>query len=174
MGEEMLALERRRSQTATVTLQDVFEASYRRLVVQLYAATGDRMEAEDLVQDAFVRAAAAGNRFLKVENHEAWLRTTAVNLYRSRWRKARNFSRIKHRLAAPEDLPGLEDHLALMEALRELPEQQRLVLVLHHLADLPIAEIAGMLGCAEGTVKSRLARAREALATSLGPRGGEL
>ena len=55
----------------------MFEASYRRLVVQLYGMTGSFDEAEDVVQEAFVRAAAAGYRFLDADNHEAWLRTTA-------------------------------------------------------------------------------------------------
>src|SRR6187397_1117141 len=92
-----------------VVLSEVFSASYRRLVVQLYGVTGDAAEAEDLVQEAFVRAAAAGTRFTKVDNHEAWLRTVAVNIHRSRWRKLRNFSLIRERLAVPPtDLPALE------------------------------------------------------------------
>ena len=99
-------------------LREVFEGSYRRLVVQLYAVTGDSAEAEDLVQEAFVRAAAAGGRFLKVENHEAWLRTAAINLHRNRWRKMRNFSKIRYRLERPTDLPGLEEHVAVIAALR--------------------------------------------------------
>ena len=74
------------------TLQEVFDASYRRLVVQMYGVVGNAGEAEDLVQEAFVRASASGRRFLRVDNPEAWLRRTAVNLYRSRWRKLRNFS----------------------------------------------------------------------------------
>ncbi len=150
-------------------LREVFEGSYRRLVVQLYAVTGDSAEAEDLVQDAFVRAAAAGRRFLKVENHEAWLRTAAINLHRNRWRKMRNFSKIRYRLERPTDLPGLEEHVAVVTALRALPAHQREVLALYYLADLPVAEVAATLGCAVGTVKSRLMRGREALAETLGP-----
>ena len=101
---------------------DLRGLSYRRLVVQLYGVTGDAAEAEDLVQEAFVRAAAAGRRFLKLDNHEAWLRTVAINIQRSRWRKLRNFSRIRDRLAAPPtDLPALEDRLDVIEALRGLP-----------------------------------------------------
>ena len=103
MSEEILATEQRRdSAREPDVLREVFEGSYRRLVVQLYAVTGDSAEAEDLVQDAFVRAAAAGRRFLKVENHEAWLRTAAINLHRNRWRKMRNFSKIRYRLERPD------------------------------------------------------------------------
>jgi RNA polymerase sigma-70 factor (ECF subfamily) len=170
MSEEILATEQRRDIAREPdVLREVFEGSYRRLVVQLYAVTGDSAEAEDLVQEAFVRATAAGRRFLKVENHEAWLRTAAINLHRNRWRKMRNFSRIRYRLERPTDLPGLEEHVAVITALRALPAHQREVLALYYLADLPVAQVAETLGCAVGTVKSRLTRGREALAETLGP-----
>lgn len=148
--------------------------SYRRLVVQLYGVVGDAAEAEDLVQEAFVRAAAAGQRFLRVDNPEAWLRTTAINLHRNRWRKLRNFTAVRSQLATPVDLPGLEDHLAVMEALRKLPAIHREVLALHYLADLDVTGIATTLGVAEGTVKSRLARAREAMAALLTEEGDDV
>ena len=150
-------------------LRDVFEGSYRRLVVQLYAVTGDSVEAEDLVQEAFVRAVAAGHRFVKADNPEAWLRTTAINLHRNRWRKLRNYSRIRHRIEEPRDLPGLEEHVVVVTALRSLPAEQREVIALHHLADLSVNEVAEVLGCKVGTVKSRLKRGRDALADALGP-----
>jgi len=170
MSEEILATERRRDTAQEPdVLREVFEGSYRRLVVQLYAVTGDSAEAEDLVQDAFVRAAGAGRRFLKVENHEAWLRTAAINLHRNRWRKMRNFSKLRYRLERPTDLPGLEEHVVVITALRALPAHQREALALYYLADLSVAEVADTLGCAVGTVKSRLMRGREALAETLGP-----
>lgn len=150
------------------TLQEVFDGSYRRLVVQLYAVVGNASEAEDLVQDAFVRASASGARFLRVDNPEAWLRRTAINLHRNRWRKVRNFSKIRPKLETRSDLPGLDEHLIVVDALRRLPEPQREVLTLHYLADLPVLEIAATLGVPEGTVKSRLMRGREALAAVLG------
>ena len=149
-------------------LEQVFSVSYRRLVMQLYGVLGDRAEAEDIVQEAFVRAVAAGRRFTETSNPEAWLRTTAINLHRSRWRKLRNFSRIKERLAAPQDIPGLDNRLDVIEALRSLPVKQREVIALHYLADLPVDDIAQELGLAPGTVKSRLSRGREAMAQALG------
>ncbi len=150
------------------TLQEVFDASYRRLVVQMYGVVGNAGEAEDLVQDAFVRASASGRRFLTVDNPEAWLRRTAVNLYRSRWRKLRNFSKIRHHLETTNDLPGLDEHMEVIDAMRRLSEAHREVLAMHYFADLPVAEIAATLGVPEGTVKSRLMRGRTALAAQLG------
>ena len=90
------------------SLRDVFDVSYRRLVVQLYGVTGSLDEAEDLVQEAFVRAAAAGRRFDRVENPEAWLRTTAINQHHSRWRKLRNGQRAQRRMLPPRAPEALE------------------------------------------------------------------
>jgi DNA-directed RNA polymerase specialized sigma24 family protein len=89
------------------TLHEVFDASYRRLVVQLYDVVGDAAKAEALVQEAFVRAAAGGSRFSRVEDPEAWLRRTAVNLHRSRWRKLPHVARTRPEPESRTDPPGL-------------------------------------------------------------------
>jgi RNA polymerase sigma-70 factor (ECF subfamily) len=146
-------------------VREIYEASYRRLVAQAYAVTGDRVEAEDAVQEAFARAVAAGDRFRRVDNPEAWLRTVALNVLRRRWRRASLFRSLTPRLATPADVPGIsEDHVAVVEGLRSLPFQQRETLALFYLGDLSVQEIAATLGVADGTVKSRLTRGRTALA----------
>src|SRR3954462_11567150 len=108
MEAEILAVGRDVPRSRTeLEFCEIFAVSYRRLVVQLYGVTGNAAEAEDLVQEAFVRAAAAGKRFLSLDNPEAWLRTVAINIQRSRWRKLRNFSRVRDRLPpSPHDLPA--------------------------------------------------------------------
>jgi RNA polymerase sigma-70 factor (ECF subfamily) len=165
MGDgETLVLSPESALPTGVDVAQVFAGSYRKLVVQMYGIVGNAGEAEDLVQEAFVRAYAAGPRFTRVDNPEAWLRTTALNLHRNRWRKMRNFTRIRHRLHETPDLQGLDAHVEVVDALRQLPENQREVLVLHYFADRQVQQIAEELGVAEGTVKSRLARGREALA----------
>ena len=146
-------------------VREVYEASYRRLVAQTYAVAGDRVEAEDAVQEAFARAVAAGDRFRRVDNPEAWLRTVALNVLRRRWRRASLFRALTPRLATPADVPGIsEDHVAVVQGLRSLPFQQRETLALFYLGDLSVQEIAATLGVADGTVKSRLTRGRTALA----------
>lgn len=150
-------------------VREVYEASYRRLVAQAYAVTGDRTEAEDAVQEAFARAVAAGDRFGRVDNPEAWLRTVALNVVRRRWRRSRMFRSLGPRIASPAEVPGIsEDHVAVVQAMRSLPFQQREVLALFYLADLSVQEIATMLGVASGTVKSRLNRGRAALGALVG------
>jgi RNA polymerase sigma-70 factor, ECF subfamily len=149
-------------------VREIYEASYRRLVAQAYGVAGDRVEAEDAVQEAFARAVAAGARFRRVDNPEAWLRTVALNVIRRRWRRARLFSSLSPRLATPSDVPGIsEDHVAVVDALRSLPFQQRETIALFYLADLSVQEIAAALNVADGTVKSRLTRGRKALAGRL-------
>ena len=146
-------------------VREVYEASYRRLVAQAYAVAGDRVEAEDAVQESFARAVAAGERFKRVDNPEAWLRTVALNVLRRRWRRAQMFRVLTPRIATPADVPGIsEDHVAVIEALRALPFQQRETVALFYLGDLTVQEIATALNVAEGTVKSRLGRGRSALA----------
>jgi RNA polymerase sigma-70 factor (ECF subfamily) len=152
----------------------IFDMSYRRLVVQLYGVTGDAVEAEDLVQEAFVKGAALGRRFVDLDNPEAWLRTVAINIQRSRWRRLRNFARIRDRVAQPPtDVTTLEDRMDVIEALRALPVGMRDVDALHYLADLDVATVAETLGIPEGTVKSRLSRGREALALALADEEGD-
>jgi RNA polymerase sigma-70 factor (ECF subfamily) len=149
-------------------VREVYDASYRRLVVQLYALTGDLGEAEDAVQEAFVTA--LGHRgFADLDNQEAWLRTVALNHVRSRWRHLDVVRRLRAKVPGPT--PEVEvgpDHVDLVEALARLDEPHRTVVVLHYLADRSVAEVAREVGIPEGTVKTRLMRARLLLAPLLG------
>jgi RNA polymerase sigma-70 factor, ECF subfamily len=149
-------------------LREVYAASYPRLVGQLVGVTGDPAEAEDVVMEAFARAAPRRSSFHEADNPEAWLRTVAVNVARSRWRRMLRWAHLLPELVtapAYADLP--EDRLSLLAALRQLPAAQREAIALHHLADLRVAEVALTLGVPEGTVKARLSRGRTALAELL-------
>jgi RNA polymerase sigma-70 factor (ECF subfamily) len=151
-------------------LREVYAVAYPRLVGQLAGVTGDPAEAEDVVMEAFARAAPRRSSFHDADNPEAWLRTVAVNVARSRWRRMMRWAHLVPQLAgtdAYDDLP--DDRLTLLAALRQLPAAQREAIALHHLADLPVAEVALTLGVPEGTVKARLARGRAALADLLSP-----
>lgn len=153
------------------SLQDLYEASYERLVLQLFAVCGDLADAEDAVQEAFVKAIRQGRAFDKVVNPEAWLRTVALNHQRNTWRHARIVR--KFIPAVPGQQSTLElgpNHVAVMQALAQLDLDQRLVVVLRYLADRGTAQIALDLGVPEGTVKSRLSRARDRLAPLLDER----
>lgn len=153
--------------------EDDFEAFYQgsfaRLVGQLYAMCGSVTEAQDCVQEAFVRAWDRRRSIDRDQAPEAWVRTVAYRLAVSRWRKARNALRSPDR-AHPATAPPLEPDItgiALSRALQQLPADQRRAIVLHHLADLTVAEVARELGVPVGTVKARLSRGRAALAVLL-------
>ena len=149
-------------------VRELYDASYRRLVGQLIAVTGSREEAEDVVQEAFARGLLHARSLLAADNPEAWLRTVAVNQARSRWRRLRRFAGLLPALVLepPVDADPAA-RMDLVSALRGLPEPQREAIALHHLAGLPVHEVATTLGVPSGTVKARLARGRAALARAL-------
>jgi RNA polymerase sigma factor (sigma-70 family) len=146
-------------------LDELYSASYRRLVVQLYAICGDLADAEDAVQEGFVAVLRKHRQMARVQNPEAWVRTTALHYLHSRWRHAAVVRKYQPRVPGPQ--PPIEiwpEYVALVTALAQVDFDQREVVVLRYLADLGTADIADQLGIPEGTVKSRLARARERLA----------
>ncbi len=155
----------------TPSFDEVYAAHYADLTVQLYAYFGDRQEAQDVVQEAFVRALARWRTVSAYDDPVAWVRRVAWNLAVSRWRRARTalaFLRRQRRDEAHTDGPNPE-RVALVEALGTLPDTLRRAMVLRYLADLTVADIAAREGVPEGTVKSWLHRGRAALAAQLKP-----
>lgn len=144
-----------------------YEKSYHRVVAQVYLTCGNLAEAQDCAQEAFVRAWQKRAQLDAGDHPEAWVRTTAHRISISQWRKTRR--------AVPTEVlpdegshdPEVADQLAVRRALGELPVETRRVIVLHHLNDLPVADIATELDIPEGTVKARLSRGRAKLAAVL-------
>ncbi|WP_329495017.1 SigE family RNA polymerase sigma factor [Kitasatospora herbaricolor] len=151
-----------------------YEASYGQLVAHLYALTGDLGEAQDAAQEAFIRAWDRWHQVSTHDNPVAWVRLTGQRVAISRWRRARTAVRswVRHGPVGPIAGPG-PDTVALVEALRQLPEAQRSALVLHHMGGRSVAEIAAEAGVPVGTVKARLHRGRQALALLLGEEPAE-
>lgn len=154
---------------------DAFYAgSVRRLVGQLYVMTGDLAEAEDCVQEAYVRAWQHRGQLSSQGNPEGWVRSTAWRLAVSRWRRATATLRAYGRHGAAVEAPARE-HLDpdLADALRALAPEQRRAIVLFYLCDLPVAAIAAETGTKAGTVRVQLSRGRSALAAALGSRDND-
>src|SRR4051794_4842605 len=109
---------------AREAVRAAYQAYYRRLVATLYGLTADHSEAQDLVQEAYARALARPKVFLDVADPEAWLRTVAVNLARTRWRRRRlldTMVRTGRIEVAPESVPGASpDRVLLVAALQKL------------------------------------------------------
>ena len=151
------------------SFEEFYSGAAGRLVGQLFPVTGDLHEAEEVVQEAFARAAARWARLRDYDVPEAWVRRVAMNLAADRARGLRRQARAMRKLSpAPEVLGASVEALALAEALRSLPIRQRQVLVLHYLVDLPVDQVAYTLRMPEGTVKSLLSRGRQMLASKLG------
>lgn len=141
---------------------DFVGARYAALLRSAILLTGNRHTAEDLVQEALLRTYSAWHRVEVIGAAEAYTRTTMVRLLikdrRRRWSG-------EIPTAELPDRPGgwIDERTALVvtvrDALRQLPMDQRLVLVLRYLEDLSEAEVARVLGCRVGTVKSRTSRA---------------
>jgi RNA polymerase sigma-70 factor (sigma-E family) len=158
--------------TRDVPDAESFDAFYRatrgRLYQCLYALTGNANEAQDAVHEAYARAWQRWSAIAGYADPEAWVRTVARRIAVSRWRRTRNRLDAHRRAGPPPDTPGPDaDAVALVAALGRLPTDQRTAIVLHHLCDLPVAEVARETGVPVGTVKARLSRGRRALAALL-------
>jgi RNA polymerase sigma-70 factor (sigma-E family) len=134
-----------------------------------HVLTGDPLRAEELVQQALVSTWA---RWKKIEHDQphAYVRRAMVHTHTSWWRRYRHEAPLPvgYDLTAPEtgDLGERDRTLA---ALRLLPPRQRAVIVLRYYEDLSEADIARVLGCSPGTVKSQASRALRALREHLSP-----
>ena len=141
-----------------------FTREYVGLVRLVWLIVGSQPAAEDAVQDAFV---ALHRRWADVQRPGAFVRTAALNNARRVARRATVERRLVRRA-----LPLAGSHSApdepLADALRRLPLRQRTAVVLRYYADYDELHIAAVLGCAPGTVKSLLSRAKTALRDSLG------
>jgi RNA polymerase sigma-70 factor (ECF subfamily) len=150
--------------------EEFYAHSRHSLVGQLYLMTGDLHEAQDVVQEAFVRAWTRRARLDRDAGPEAWIRTVAWRLAVSRLRRRGRSADAWRRHAggradsAPPPDPAAVDLLA---ALRQLSERQRRIAVLHYVCDLTVEQVAAETGIATGTVKTHLSRARAALAPHL-------
>ena len=156
------------------SFDDFFRAEYPRLVPMLHAVVGDRSWAEDLAQEALAAAQRAWPKIAGYDRPGAWVRRVALNrasnVRRSRGREAVALRRLGPPATLPAASPGDE---RLWELVRELPEQQRFAVALYYVEDRSLADIAAVLRCSEGSVKTHLARARATLARRLSDSGKE-
>jgi RNA polymerase sigma-70 factor (ECF subfamily) len=149
--------------------EEFYQSTRQRVVTFLYAMHGDRGEAQDAAQEAYVRAWQRWSKISAYDNPEAWVRMVGQRLCLSRFRKISNglVAYRRHGVEPPASAPN-EDSVALITALKRLPTAEREAIALHHLLDLPVAEVAAQTGHPVGTVKARLVRGRRTLASLLG------
>jgi len=153
----------------------LFESEYPPLLRIAYGLTGSQAEAEELVQEAFIRCYQRWDRVESYDNPGAWLRRVLLNLAASRGRRlAAEVRALTHLGARPGHHPagpaeagaGDEEFWA---AVRRLPRRQAQAIVLYYGDDLPTDDVARVMRCAEGTVRALLHQAQTALAKVLDP-----
>lgn len=167
--------------------EQLFNSHQKRVYNLIYRMVGNEQDAADLTQEAFVRIFSARHRLNSEGAFLAWMRTIATNLCRDHFRKCKRTIKADS-LDEPIAFDGdeiqkeVEDwstnpertfekkelQAGVQEALNTLSEEHRAVVVLHHIEGMDVRDIARELGIPEGTVKSRLARARDELKRKLG------
>ncbi|MBQ1052425.1 SigE family RNA polymerase sigma factor [Micromonospora sp. C51] len=144
---------------------EFYRGSRQRLLGYVYVLTGDLTEAQDAVQEAFIRAWQRWSSVGGYDDPEAWVRVVAARIAVSRWRSLRSRARAYLRHGAIDSVPAPStDTVEVVAALRQLPEEQRVAIALYYLVGLPVADVARETGAPVGTVKARLSRGRAALA----------
>jgi RNA polymerase sigma-70 factor (ECF subfamily) len=134
-----------------------YEAEARAVFSAVYSLCRDRELAEDATQEGFARALERWDRL----GSEPWVMTTALNLARRSLRRRPSLTTTAHH-------PSQEEDVDLWAKVRALPRRQQEVVVLYYLLQMPAEEIARILRVREGTVRTHLVRARQALRTALG------
>ncbi len=156
--------------------ENLYRRQNRRLHQLAMSLTGfDENDARDVTQEVFIRAFQAFDRYRDEGTEWAWLRSICVNFVRERYRRSRFFREnvqpeifytdtLRNRAANPhEAMENIQLTGRIISAMKELPVEFREVLVMRHIYGLSTAETGETLDIPEGTVRSRLKRAREML-----------
>jgi RNA polymerase sigma-70 factor (ECF subfamily) len=153
------------------SFDDFYIASREVVLSHVTAMTLDRELAADAVQEAYTRAWQRWARVSQLDNPAAWVRTVAWRVAVSQFRRRAVARKVLVRSGPEQPVTEAASEVGIdvIAALRALSREHRRVLVLHEMVGMRVRDIAAETGLPEGTVKSRLSRAREQLAAALGP-----
>ena len=147
-----------------------YAREYSSLVAMAFALTGSRAHAEDVAQEAMLTAYRRWDEVSRLDLPVSWVRRVCANiatsLVRRRIVEARALLRLRSRPVVVAELD--ETDSAFWAEVRRLPRRQAQCVALRYVYGCSVAEIAGIIGCADGTVKSQLWHARARLADRLG------
>jgi RNA polymerase sigma-70 factor (sigma-E family) len=149
-------------QGSPLTFEDFVAVRLTALLRQATVLAGDPHQAEDVVQDVLIKAQRHWARICRLEVPESYLRRMIVNELVSTRRRL--VARVRRERSALPEQAGdrteevVERH-ALVQRIRELPARQRIVIALRYFEDMSDADIAVLMGCSRGTVRSQAARA---------------
>jgi RNA polymerase sigma-70 factor, ECF subfamily len=178
MAQEHTSLVRQAQSGSLRAFEQLFRAHEQRIYSLALHMVGDVAVAEDLTQDTFVRAWENLRRLRHEQAFGGWVRRIALNLIWDHIRRRQITEPLGDEEVQlwPSSDPPADEAMAeaglahkVQGAVMALPEHQRVVVAMFYWEDMPVNEIAHVLGIARGTVISRLARGREALRRRLGP-----
>lgn len=154
-----------------VALAELFDAQFDSVYRFTLARCGSHVLAEEVTSEVFVDATVAFRRGAVAEVSAGWLITVARRRLIDRWRTADRQRQRHERLCALHE-PGHEDELELgegvvLDALRSLPERQRLAVTLRYLDDFSVSEVATALDVSYSAAESLLSRGRASLSSAL-------
>ncbi len=160
---------------AALSFESFYRDEYPAVLGLVYSVSGSRWAAEDLTQEAFLRAHRDWDRIGRYELPGGWVRRVALNLATSRFRRlsaeARALTRLMGQAVAPfPDVEPATDEF--WQHVRTLPKRQAQVIALHYLEDQSIKQIASVLEISEPAVKGSLFKARTALAQRMNTQEG--
>jgi RNA polymerase sigma factor (sigma-70 family) len=139
------------------------------VMYRLAASLASPNDAEDVVQDALARAWTKRSQFDSSRGSvRTWLLAIVADHARQRWRRRPHMVDASFLQPTEPENPNSDTRLDARRAVAGLPPRQRTAIVLYHYVDLPVIEVANLMGCSPGTVKSTLRDARRALSTTLG------
>lgn len=160
------------AETDTLTFEDYAPAAWPSLYRRAFLVTGSHADAEDLAQQTLIKVHQAWSRVSRSEVLQAYVRRVMMNTFLSSRRPKARRLEILVGDDAPEPVSplvaGPEDRMAVWPHVRALPPRQRAVIVLRYYEQLSEAEIADVLDCSRGNVKSTAHRALQNLRTALG------
>ena len=156
-----------RSQEPEAPFEEFFAAESQTLFRRLCLVTGNRAEAEELMQDAFLKVWERWDRVGRMDDPTGYLYKVAMNLFRKRYRRAKLAVRTVSPWPTADGLAEAEARSEVADALASLPPRQRAALVMTDLLGFTSAEAAEVLGVRPGTVRTLSSQARSRLRATL-------
>jgi RNA polymerase sigma-70 factor, ECF subfamily len=160
----------------SLRFEELYHAHVTTALAVVLALRGPAADAEDVVQEAFARALAHWDEVSAMARPDLWVQRVALNLATSRLRRLGAEARAVARVAGRQQAAvtgTFRSEQPFWDAVRRLPPKQARVVALRYAGDLAIADIATIVGSAEGTVKAQLHTARQRLAVLLAEPGRE-
>jgi RNA polymerase sigma factor (sigma-70 family) len=166
---------RRIAALAPLTFDQFYRAEYPRVVALAQSLTGSRQVAEELAQEGFIAAHGRWRTIGAYDRPGDWVRRVvtnrAISVFRRKAAEKRALARVGPDATVAAAVP--EQDAWLWQQVRALPPRQAQAIALAYVEDLPLERVAAILGCAETTVKTHLARGRQALARAIELRDAE-